>query len=159
MSSQSPSKRSLSRGKPVTGRVGIFWWWEGRLLAVATSISEGETASGVVDSKLAHAQTWRLLQDRHPELRALEYDTVPRGRVLHVRRNRVFRVLMDKRLFQPRTMTAIRRRFRLPKGKTTFETDPHYTTDPDELNRLFEEGCESGSPNARRRRDPEPDRA
>jgi len=48
-------------------------------------------------------------------------------------------VLMDKRLFQPRVMTAIRRRFRLPEHATTFETDAHYTTDPDELGRLFED--------------------
>ena len=124
----------------MTGRVGIFWRWEGKLLAVTNSIRHGESAGGVVDSKLAHAETWRLLQDRHPELRPLEYDAVPRGRVLYLRRGGVFRVLMDKRLFQSQTMTAIRRRFRLPKGKTTFGTDPHYTTDPDELNRLFDDG-------------------
>jgi len=139
MSANSSSKRSISRSKPITGRIGIFWWWKGRLLAVTSSISDGESTAGVVDSKLAHATAWRLFQSRIRRLRKTEYDVVPRGRILFVKGSSLFRVLMDKRLFRPSVMAAIRRRFRLPKQKTTFQTDAHYTTDTDTLSRLLED--------------------
>ena len=44
---------------------------------------------------------------------------------------------MDKVLHEPKIKRAILKKFDLPAAKTKFLTDSHYTTNPEELNRLF----------------------
>jgi hypothetical protein len=43
---------------------------------------------------------------------------------------------LDKMLCTP-TIKRLFSRFHLPRGRTVFRTDLHYTTDPDALDRLF----------------------
>lgn len=139
MSKHSSTRREFPTGQPVTGRIGIFWWHEGKLLALVCRVDEGECAAGTVDSRFAHIESWPLLQKQHPRLRGLEYEDVPRGRVIFLSATRRFRVLMDKTLFQPDIKAAILDRFSLPKGRTRFVRDHHYTTDPKDLDRLFDD--------------------
>ena len=139
MSSQSSTGRGLPTGQPVTGKIGIFWWHAGRLLASVCRLDEGDAADGRVDSRFAHIEAWPVLQKRYPKLRALEYEDVPRGRVIYLQATMRFRVLMDKVLFQHEIKAAILDRFRLPKSRTSFVRDHHYTTNPADLDRLFDD--------------------
>ena len=109
------------------------------MLSVISPVDEGTALNGIVDAAFAHIDTWPVLQRRHAELRVLEYEDVPRGRVLFLQRQKRFRVLMDKALFRPAIKAAIRKAFALPKARTEFKTDAHYTTDPAAIERLFEE--------------------
>ena len=72
MSKPLRKRRGAKRQTPV-GRIGIFWWHNGRLLSAIGTVDEGETVSGIVDSKFTHIETWLDLQRHHPELRGLEY--------------------------------------------------------------------------------------
>ena len=137
MSKQSSTKNELPTGQPVTGMIGIFWWHDARLLALVCRVDEGDVAGGTVDSKFAHIETWSVLQKRYYKLRALEYEDVPRGRVIYLQSAKRFRVLMDKVLFQHGIKAAILDRFTLPKSITSFVRDHHYTTDPKDIDRLF----------------------
>lgn len=92
-----------------------------------------------MDSRFAHIETWPVLQKRYPKLRALEYEDVPRGRVIYLQATKRFRVLMDKVLFQDGIKAAILDRFSLPNSRTSFVRDHHYTTDPRDLDRLFDD--------------------
>jgi hypothetical protein len=139
MSKQSSIKRGLASGQPVTGKIGIFWWFAGRLLASVCRVEEGDAAGGTVDSKFAHVETWPVLQKCHPELRAMEYEDVPRGRVVYLQRSKRFRVLMDKVLFKSHIKVEILEKFGLPKSRTKFLKDQHYTTDPKMIERLFDD--------------------
>jgi len=134
---QSSIKPGFPTGQPVTGRIGIFWWHDGKLLATKCRVDEGEAASGTIDSRFAHIETWTTLQKCRPKLRILEYEDVPRGRVVFLQASKRFRVLMDRVLFSPKIKTAILKAFGLLKSRTSFVTDQHYTTDPKDLDRLF----------------------
>jgi len=141
---KSVSKLSLAKpqtlpGQPHSGRIGIFWWFAGRLLASTCRVEQGIAGGGSVDSQFSHVETWRVLQRRYPKLRTLDYEDVSRGRVVYLHRSKRFRVLMDKVLFQPHIQTTILKRFGLPKSRTRFLTDQHYTTDPKEIERLFDD--------------------
>lgn len=117
--------------------IGIFWIFNGKLLKSETDLEDGEDYAGVVHSGLNHIDHWPTLQRQHKELRLLEYQEVPRGRVMFFKRTKKFRVLMDKVLHTPRNKQMLLKAFNLPKTKTVFGTDPHYTTDPKDLDRLF----------------------
>ena len=119
------------------GSVGIFWWWQGQVLSSSVPLAEGEAFGKVLNSPFNHMETWPAFQRQEPGLRNLDYENVPRGRVQFLKTRKQFNVLMDKTLFHPRIRTAILKTFRLPRGRTTFQTDPHYTTDVEELNQLF----------------------
>lgn len=118
-------------------KIGIFWNFNGKLLKSKTALEDGVDYAGVIHSEIDHIDHWPVLQRRHRELGLLEYQEVPRGRVMFVKRTRKFRVLMDKVLHTPRNKQMLLEVFNLPKTKTVFGTDPHYTTDPKELVRLF----------------------
>ncbi len=137
MSANTSSDAANPRGQPETGRIGIFWWWKGKLLTVTSSVGEGDKAGGIVDSKFAHIDTWPEFQKRHLELQDVGYEDVARGRVVYLVKSRTFRVLMDKTLFQPRIQTKIIQAFKLPEARVRFKTDSHYTTDAADLEKLF----------------------
>jgi hypothetical protein len=73
----------------------------------------------------------------HANLRALEYDQVPRGRVLFNKTESRFYGYLDKVVDTPVMKRMIMARFHLPREHTIFQTDLHDTTDPDELDQLF----------------------
>lgn len=131
-------KRRGAGRQTAVGRIGIFWWHNGRLLSAIGTVDEGETVSDIVDSKFTHIETWPDLQRHHPELRRLEYEDVPRGRVTYVPHKNSFQVRMDKTLFHAGIKAAILKAFQLPKNHTDFSTDPHYTIDQEEIDRLFD---------------------
>jgi hypothetical protein len=118
-------------------KVGIFWMFQGKLLPAAVPVSEGVEDTEAINGQADHVHYWLTLQRLHPELRNLEYEQVPRGRVLFLKEPKTFCVYMDKVLHKPKIKQALREEFGLPKARTRFLIDPHYTTDPDELAQLF----------------------
>jgi hypothetical protein len=136
--------RSLAvRGKPgqIVGPscVGIFWVFEGKLLAYTCAPAEGIQNEWSINGQHDHVDYWPTFQRQHPNLRNVEYEDVPRGRVLFLKKTSTFCVYMDKRLHKPAIKKLILAGFNLPPKLTKFLTDPHYTTDPDDLDRIFGE--------------------
>jgi hypothetical protein len=119
--------------------LGIFWSFKGRLLRAQTRLEDGIDAPDAINAKDDHVTFWPVLQRGHPDLRNLEYEDVPRGRVVFMKKPKKFLVYMDKKLHKPTVKKLIMAEFHLPETTTVFRTDSHYTTDPDELKRLFAE--------------------
>lgn len=117
--------------------VGIFWWYQGQLLIGAVPLAQGIDDGVFINGPHNHLTTWPAIQRRHLSLRHVEYDEIPRGRVLFVKRDKRFCVYMDKVLFTEPIQRAILKAFHLRQAQTRFRTDLHYTTDPRELDRLF----------------------
>ena len=130
------SKKVLTRQKQEPS-VGIFWWWQGRLLAETVVLSQGEEFRGVVNGLQDHVQAWPQFQKQFPVLADMDYIEVPRGRVLYRRRTRKFVVYLDPSLAKPEIKAAIVSRFKLPARQTKFDFDPHYTTHPAVLDSMF----------------------
>lgn len=125
--------------KTISPRVGIYWWWRGRLLAETVALSEGVPFGGVVQGGRDHVKVWPRFQRQFPALRDTDYIHVPRGRVLYLQAERRFIVHLDRTLATPKIKAALLAEFRLPRRATAFEFDPHYITDPDALDRMFGE--------------------
>jgi len=131
-----PTKAPLS-SRQREPHIGIFWVFEGRLFKASGPVAAGIDFPVSVDSRYDHIAFWQVLQIRNPALRSLQYDQVPRGRILFLKQEGRFCVYMDKKLRTPKTKRMILKTFALPAGKTVFVTDGHYITNDQELDRLF----------------------
>ena len=123
------------------GTIGIFWFYKDRLMALQTPVSEGERRGVKVDSPLAHSEEWPRVVREHKAanriLTILEYDEVPRGRVLYDMRARCFDIYLDRALLdstrrefgpQPEVRDALLAAFCLQEERVVLRTDPHYDT-------------------------------
>lgn len=124
---------------PEHARIGIFWWFRGQLLARSVPFAQAERRGQRLDSPQAHVTEWPRLIAQHrkalPLLSVLEYDEVPRGRVVFHILTQTFVIYMDESLFEksasglranPDVAEALRRTFALQGLTVRFATDPHY---------------------------------
>jgi len=132
-----PKKTVRRASQPETGRVGIFWVFKGKVLAATYALPEGEQYGDAINGLTDHVKYWSHFQKLHLGLRGMEYQDVPRGRVLFMKPTGIFHVYMDKVLHNLKTKRALLKEFELPKRSTQFLLDAHYTTDSDDLEKLF----------------------
>ena len=118
-------------------KVGIFWVYHTQPIVAAVSLSEGIDDSDFINGPYDHLPYWETVRRTIPALRSVEYDEVPRGRVLYKKTERRCVVYMDQVLHREDVTQVIRSHFELPAA-TPFLTDLHYTTTPEDLERLFD---------------------
>ena len=134
--SNTPSCRRRASNLPI-GRVGIFWVFNGKVLAATYPLQDGQKYGDAINGLTDHVKYWPQFQKRLPALRHLEYQDVPRGRVLFMRPTKKYHVYMDKVLHYLKTKRALLKKFELPLRTTRFLMDAHYTTDWEDLQNLF----------------------
>jgi hypothetical protein len=121
----------------MSGDVGIFWVEQGHLIMAAVPVADGIDDGRFVNGLYDHDPYWETVQRTHVHLWEVEYYQVPRGRVLFNKAKHCFYVYLDTVLCTNQIKRMILEHFHLPRKHTSFRTDLHYTTDPDELDRLF----------------------
>jgi hypothetical protein len=102
----------------------------------AVPLAEGVDDGLFVNGPYDHDPCWPVVQRTHTHLERVEYDQVPRGRVLFNKIESRFYGYLDKVLDTPMMKRMIMARFHLPRKHTVFQTALHYTTDPGDLNQL-----------------------
>jgi hypothetical protein len=118
--------------------VGIFWIYRGQLILKAVPLQEGLDDGDFINGPEDHLSYWDTLRRTRPALRSVEYDAVPRGRVLYKKSEGQCYVYMDIVLHHEDVKKLLRHHFALP-AETPFATDIHYTTTPADLARLFDD--------------------
>ena len=119
-------------------KVGIFWVYQGQLIEAAVPLHAGIDDGDFINGPFDHMAYWETVRRTIPALRTVEYDAVPRGRVLYKKVEGRCVVYMDKVLHREEVKTGIMTHFELP-AETLFATDIHYTTVPADLERLFDD--------------------
>jgi len=123
-------------------KIGVFWVSRGSVFGLAVSLSQGtEGIPGLVDSDVNHADCWDTSiwsTSSCPDLGALEYHAVPRGRVLYVKRTGQPLVYLDRVLLNDKHKALISEFFDFKAGSALWKVDAHYTTSPVELKSLFD---------------------
>ena|SRR6056297_401410 len=123
-------------------KIGIFWIYKQKVIGHASPVSEGEESyPGLLDSPKNHSYVWdedRTLLTDFPELRGLEYYSIPRGRVIWNKNDQHVIVYMDSTLFNVESKELITSYFNLEDCKVMWKTDPHYTTKVESLTALFD---------------------
>ena len=123
-------------------KIGIFWVYKDTVLGIAEDSSEGfKGYGGLVDSNFDHVRVWENLElkKQFPELKNMDYEQVTRGRVLYSTTQNKHIVYMDKALFTQTIKQKIADFFGFNISNALWKKDPHYNTDQDELNHLFDD--------------------
>ena len=117
-----------SRKKAITPEVGIFWIDNsGEMFAAGVSVLEGEDYGDFKTFAGSHVGLWDAVIRANPKWRGLEYEEVPRGRVVYKRdpKKPEFIVYMPERIrkYQNKVIS----RFKLPLGYIRVDfSDEHY---------------------------------
>ena len=122
-------------------KIGVFWVYRGAVFGKARPISDGqEGVKGLVDSPDDHVTVWEGpngYRQNFPELRSVEYQEIPRGRVLFQRSRSIPLVYLDKSLNRPAVRELIAYFFGFDPNIARWMSDIHYTTHPAELEDIF----------------------
>lgn len=106
--------------------VGVFWVYKDVVFGRARPVSEGqEGVKGLLDSPDDHVTVWELpgIRSQFPELRGVEYQKVPRGRVLYSTREKAAVVYMDRALHNAASKRLVVDFFSLHGSAVLWRTD------------------------------------
>ena len=107
--------------------VGIFWKLGGQLLFAWTPVEALEEVDGVRGYAGAHCDKWEQWQREGKVPFDLEYDELPRGRVVFLADTNSFLLMADNCILSRRDcVSQVRRRLNLPPGRTILLKDSHY---------------------------------
>ncbi len=112
-------------------KIGIFWFYKNQVLGVAHDVDLGQVDSlGLVDSPFTHVDYWPTIQKRIPELAEIEYEHIPRGRIIYDKNRDSFLVYLDEKLYFQEQARKICDFFDAGAdiNKVLFKKDPHYQT-------------------------------
>jgi hypothetical protein len=121
----------------MSGDVGIFWVDQDHLIMAGMPVADGVDDGQCVNGPDDHDPYWETVQRTHVHLWEVEYYQVPWGRVLFNKAEHRFYVYLDMVLCTNRIKRRILEHFHLPRKRSSFRTDLHYTTGADELDRLY----------------------
>lgn len=106
--------------------VGPFYVIDGAVFADTESYRDVEEINSNRDSNNTHYNYWELLQQLYKELREIDYDYYPRGRVVYNSVEDKFYVYLDKCLSGMKTIRNIISELNLPQRKVVVRSDEHY---------------------------------
>jgi hypothetical protein len=124
-------------------QIGVFWIYRNEIIGKARNLSEGrENIPGLIDSPDNHIDLWENSLNfdiPFPELRGSEYQDIPRGRVIYKTQSHEAIVYMDMSLDSENAKKLVSEFFELNDVNIIWKSDPHYTTDAQRLNELFDD--------------------
>lgn len=123
-------------------QLGIFWVFSGQVIGRARPLEEGcERWPGLLDSPDDHIALWedRAFQKAHLHLAPSDYTEVPRGRVIFSTKDHCAIIYLDEALSGAAVRKRIRAFFDLQSTPVSWKGDPHYTTDPQKVDVIFEQ--------------------
>lgn len=132
-------------------RIGIYWVHDGRVVGLSCPLDEAEAGiPGLLDSPFTHVDAWPSVKAQNRLPPHLEYDEIPRGRVLYAAEAQASIVYGDRALIgAPRSVDlaepvmrhrkAIMEFFDMEPDKVIWRHDDHYIVGRDRIGRMLEE--------------------
>ena len=121
--------------------VGPFYVIDGAVFADTDPVRDlTPTTIGTVDSDNTHYSYWRFLKRVYPNLRRIDYDYYPRGRVVYNSKEDKYHVFVDKCISDKDSISKIEDELNLPSSKVVVDYDEHYQCSS--CNRQYEDICE-----------------
>jgi len=84
--------------------IGIFWIINGKVDGFKEPIENGEDYGNTVQPSCDHFTYWGEFVLRYPKLKLMEYDEIPRGRVVYDKRKSCFVILSSKEILKNRKL-------------------------------------------------------
>ena len=114
--------------------MGIFWHYKKKLLTYSFPVNEVPEQSGFIDVGMGHYDLWSTFQKLDRDLKDVEYEELPRGRILYDVANKIYKVYASSTMILTEGFQdLVLHTFNLPKTATVFESDLHYEPPKDPL--------------------------
>ena len=130
MTGKHHNKRKMQTGKrmqPTVPNVGIFWVLGKRILIDGTPITQAEGCSDFKIHDGDHYTVWGTYQKAAVVSEDLEYEDVPRGRVMYNTKTEQYLLLADRCILKdPGLVSRIEGKMNLPHDSTRIGSDDHY---------------------------------
>ncbi|MDP1663569.1 MAG: hypothetical protein Q8L79_00445 [Methylobacter sp.] len=124
-------------------KIGVFWVHNRTVIGKAGSVEAGiEGVPGIIDSHENHVDVWDINRQwlrEFPCLAGVEYQEIPRGRVLFLKKENRPLVYLDKSLMAIENRLLISKFFEFEQSMALWKSDFHYATSKNELDNLFDE--------------------
>jgi len=86
-------------------KIGIFWVIDGKKVdGYREPLECGEDYGDTIQPTFDHFSYWEKLILRYPKLKILEYDDIPRGRVVYNKKEKRFLILSSKEVLEDRNL-------------------------------------------------------
>ena len=122
--SQQRRSKAKKAGVP---QVGIIFLVKGKLWIDSTPVTEAEGYAHFKIHERDHHQYWGQLQRMKAVPAEVEYDEVPRGRVVYDTQTRKYTLYLDRCILKNKKLVSrIMAEMNLPFEKTETNTDSHY---------------------------------
>jgi hypothetical protein len=113
-----------SAGEPM---VGIFWLFQRRLVIDCAALCSAESYGDCATHPRGHFPYWTMLQKSGQVPMDVDYEELPRGRVVFDKHRDRFVLLADPCILnRSELVKRIISRLRLPLENTDIDRDPHY---------------------------------
>ena len=107
--------------------VGIFFWYENQLFIDDLPTAEAQPYAGTFkNGNSEHMSFWRNLKRAGLVDQHMEYDQIPRGRVVYVIPDDRYYIWLDKCIKKEKIIDQIVKEFNIPLKKYTVGEDAHY---------------------------------
>ncbi len=121
--------------------IGIFWVYKNSILPLSIPVKQRLEEGRFVNGPYNHATSWPIIQQKYygayPELFEYEYDEIPRGRILYDQQKHIVLCYIDEAVLTTAVKQSLAQIFYLQEVAVHCQSDFHYTTNPDELDKLF----------------------
>ena len=84
--------------------IGVFWIVDGKVDGFREPLESGEDYGDTVQPSCDHFTYWGEFVLRYPKLKLMEYDEIPRGRVVYDKRKSCFVILSSKEILKNRKL-------------------------------------------------------
>lgn len=107
-------------------KVALFFYHDGKVLQASTPVIDAEDVGGWKNHDMSHADYWDIYQIINRKFRDIEYEEIPRGRVVYNVPKDQFTLFVDLCLNKPDILAQLMGTFSLPSAKTEIGFDEHY---------------------------------
>jgi len=117
-------------------KIGVFWVIDDKKIdGYREPLESGEDYGDTIQPTFDHFSYWEELILRYPKLKILEYDDIPRGRVVYNKKEKRFLILSSKEVLENKSLIKAISQFFEITGIPKLVWDEHY-----EINRPSMEG-------------------
>jgi len=107
-------------------KVALFFYYEGKVIQGSTPVIAAKEIQGWKNHDMSHYDFWDIYKIINRKFKDIEYEEIPRGRVVYNVDDDKFILYIDKCLKKPDILSQLMGAFSLPMEKTKVEFDGHY---------------------------------
>ena len=109
--------------------IGLFWIINGNIDGYREPLKNGEKYGNTIQPRYDHFNYFEKIQEKYKKLKNLEYDDIPRGRVIFDTRKNKFVILSSKKVLNDKNLVKkVCEFFNLSKDNVKLRWDEHYET-------------------------------